>query len=348
MNGVIIDIVNNFKYLGVTFSSNGSYINNNLDRIDRARKAMFSVLNKSKNQGVFVDIQVELFDAMIAPVATYGSEVWGYSNLEMFNKLQLRYYKYILKLKKATPNFMVLGEIGKLPLSITIKLNMLKFWFKLAKASNTATGADAKIAVKMYKSLKDLADSNLIKCKWLDDVKNILNECGMGFIWNDCSNVSYEWFCNALKLRLQDQSIQKWFADLSTSQKGYNYRLYKTEFKSEEYLNADIPTQFKTLFCKFRTCNHKLPVERGRYQNIPRQDRYCTICDDLVIGDKCHFILECVSLKGLRQKYLPKYYLKHPSAVKFGELMSTTNKKVLVNLIKYIKEATAYMLEMAA
>jgi hypothetical protein len=35
---------------------------------------------------------------------------------------------------------------------------------------------------------------------------------------------------------------------------------------------------FLTL-CKFRTTNHKLPIEHGRWNNIPRENKKCNICN---------------------------------------------------------------------
>ena len=39
--------------------------------------------------------------------------------------------KILLTVKKSTPNAMVYGELGRHPLSVTIKSRMLCFWFKL-------------------------------------------------------------------------------------------------------------------------------------------------------------------------------------------------------------------------
>ena len=161
----------------------------------------------------------------------------------------------------------------------------------------------------------------------------------MYFLWENCKDINKEWFKNAVKQRLIDQFIQLWNFELENSQKGYNYRIFKTEFKTENYINSCISDSLKILFCKFRTCNHQLAVEMGRYQDIPREDRSCTVCDSLVLGDEYHFILECPSLNLIRDKYLPKYYTRHPSAIKFGELLSTKKKKLLAKVVRYIKEA---------
>ena len=35
----------------------------------------------------------------------------------------------------------------------------------------------------------------------------------------------------------------------------------------------------------------KFPVTTERYDDIPYEQRYCTFCDEHLIGDECHYIL---------------------------------------------------------
>jgi hypothetical protein len=63
----------------------------------------------------------------------------------------------------------------------------------------------------------------------------------------------------------------------------FNYRIFKTDFKFEEYFNI-LDEQNSLLLCKFRTTNHKLPIEKGRWSNIPRENRYCELCQKNQIG----------------------------------------------------------------
>jgi len=46
-------------------------------------------------------------------------------------------------------------------------------------------------------------------------------------------------------------------------------------------------------FCRFRTLNHKLPIEKGRRENIEKSRSTCNFCNKDEIGDEFHFILEC-------------------------------------------------------
>jgi hypothetical protein len=39
--------------------------------------------------------------------------------------------------------------------------------------------------------------------------------------------------------------------------------------------------------CKFRTTNHKLPIETGRWNNIDRVNRICTKCDNINAFGEC-------------------------------------------------------------
>ena len=46
-NNQVLDIDENFVYLGIVFSYNGRYLKNNQGLVEQARKAMFSILKKS-------------------------------------------------------------------------------------------------------------------------------------------------------------------------------------------------------------------------------------------------------------------------------------------------------------
>ena len=49
----------------------------------------------------------------------------------MIERVQLKYLKYILNLKKTTPSFMVHGETGTYPIRLDIQARIISFWTKL-------------------------------------------------------------------------------------------------------------------------------------------------------------------------------------------------------------------------
>lgn len=100
------------------------------------------------------------------------------------------------------------------------------------------------------------------------------------------------WVSTAVKQILQDQFIQKWHADINNSSKGVIYKNFKTNFGYEKYLDI-LPLKFRKILGKFRTSNHHLPVELGRWDGIPLNERFCPLCNTKRIADEFHYILEC-------------------------------------------------------
>lgn len=59
----------------------------------------------------------------------------------------------------------------------------------------------------------------------------------------------------------------------------------------ENYLIKEKNFKNRQLITKFRTSDHPLLIETGRYKNIPRQQRLCNLCN--TIEDEAHFFLNC-------------------------------------------------------
>ena len=67
--------------------------------------------------------------------------------------------------------------------------------------------------------------------------------------------------------------------------KALNYRLSKRQFETENHLYS-LDDNFLYEFRRFRTLNHKLPIDSGRWKNVDRNMRICNLCDKNEIGDK--------------------------------------------------------------
>jgi hypothetical protein len=40
---------------------------------------------------------------------------------------------------------------------------------------------------------------------------------------------------------------------------------------------------------------HELAIEKGRYSNVPRSNRFCNACNANLIEDEEHFLLHCTA-----------------------------------------------------
>lgn len=187
----------------------------------------------------------------------------------------------------------------------------------------------------MYKVCYDLYQQEHMKLPWLEKIKSTLDSLGLSNIWISQSFLNTKWLASAVKLKLHDQAKQEWTQSLSSSSKCTTYKLFKNEVVFEKYLD-ELPTSLAIIMAKFRCSSHRLPIEVGRFYNIPRHQRFCSKCTQNTVGDEFHFLFQCQFLKDLRQKYLPKRLYNHPNTLKLDELMN--NKKYRMKLCKYIKE----------
>ena len=73
----------------------------------------------------------------------------------------------------------------------------------------------------------------LILFSWISFIKSILDACGYSTV---C--ISHTWLIGGIQMRLTDQFKQSRHSSLQISLKALNYRLFKSDFKLEDYLDV--------------------------------------------------------------------------------------------------------------
>jgi hypothetical protein len=68
-----------------------------------------------------------MFKSLVEPILLYGSEVTGYGNLELLEKVQRRYFKWILGLPKSTRNPIIMAEADALPIATLAMSRAVKY-----------------------------------------------------------------------------------------------------------------------------------------------------------------------------------------------------------------------------
>ena len=105
-----------------TFNYNGQFTKAKKRCCDSATRAMFSLLQKGKQLHLNIETMLHLFNTIVVPIVLYGCEAWGHTDLKVLERVQLRFCKLLLHVKSSTPNNMIYGELGILPLAVKVKV----------------------------------------------------------------------------------------------------------------------------------------------------------------------------------------------------------------------------------
>ena len=144
----------------------------------QALKAIFklkSYVNK------FTDFSVShmlgLFDKLILPILTYGSEVSGISKADNIERTHFQFCKHLVGVKIQTQNNFVYGELGRVPLRNHMLVSVIRYWFKVIQCDDA----------KYTKLTNNMMLNNLLnfpaKSSWAKSVKSLLDNLGFGYVW---------------------------------------------------------------------------------------------------------------------------------------------------------------------
>lgn len=95
--GKIVNVVDEYNYLGVTFNYNNKFTKAKCKQVNSARKTLYSLLTKSYNLNLPLDLLLQLFDQIVIPVLLYGCETWGYEDVKQLEAFHLNFCKQIYK-----------------------------------------------------------------------------------------------------------------------------------------------------------------------------------------------------------------------------------------------------------
>ena len=272
-----------------------------------------------------VATQLHLFDTLVLPVLNYGSEIWGFSEADKLEKLYLNFLKNVLSVRNSTPSAFVYKELKVLPLITHRLIRIFKFWLKVISLP------DSCLVKYVYNVLMKDVDAVGTVTNWAILVKRMLENHGLGFIWNQQNviNRNDTYYISFFTQRINDTYLQKLNSDINNVS---NTRLYKhinTYEVNNNYLNQIQEKYIRTALSKLRLGSHNLMIERGRWMKLEVVDRECFTCGKL--DDELHCITECSLYIKWRKQFLPKWLYTNPSMHKLVHFLDYVNGKELRN-----------------
>ena len=338
-NGNLIEQVVKYKYLGNVVNSiarlNQSVFNSNAEYLtDKARKAIYAMANRTKFVNpITPDMKLFMFDTLVKPILTYGSDVWGHhkSMLNQIDKVYLRFARSSLAVKGTTSNVITIGECGSFPPSVSCKVAILNYHNRVANMPDTL------IAKQVYNELVNL--HNIGFKNWVTDVYDILL-----FYRLKVTSDHHKFKLNSKKT-VKEQYISTWYSELFNIMKNpilRTYNIFKHQFGQEKYLSVVKELKYRRAIAKVRCSSHSLAIETGRYTRpkTPLDGRLCIKCN--VIEDEIHFVTSCELNHNERTKLVSNVTKLDPEFAhlsdieKFTYLLTSQNRKILTWFGKFL------------
>ncbi len=348
LNGYSLEQVNSYKYLGITFTDNGSLVEAQNVLLKKALKVYYCMSNMLYSaKRTNITSYTTAFDALVKPIVTYGCELWGLETLESkipekilsgqkillpAEKLEMKFLKYLLGVHKGACNIAVRSELGKYPLRFYILSQILKYYYRVKLGCknmmlNNLFNELCDISVNPFSKLLTL----LVDCKLTIDAP--LNRKQI--------NTKIK---KSLK-SLDHVILDKWDNEIDNNRKLITYNDIKESHDPEYYVKYVDDRYLRKYLTMLRLSCHPLAIETGRYKKIPQNLRICQNCNMNEIENEFHFVMKCTLYQQIRNglfKFLnesnSENWLKANTLYdKFKIIMQPYDQKSAITVCQFIK-----------
>ena len=169
--------------------------------------------------------------------------------------------------------------------------------------------------------------------KWQNTIKEILLSVGRPDLWENQFYLTHTGIHKLVKQTLIDQYKQSWQEQLQNTNKGIIYLSFKQSHGFENYFKIITKKDYLPLF-KFCTANHFFPVETGRYDATPFNERKCPLCTLDRVGSESHYLLECSYFENKRRIYLSDIVYQNDTNI--GSVMTISSAPKLKRIGRFV------------
>ena len=345
-----LKVVKSYCYLGVDLTTSGSFNMSRTNLMEKARKALFPLQSAISQFNIPCSKAIKLFQSYIKPIALYNSEnlaqltthqiksiednkttLLEYLTQSITDKVQNRFLKFILGVKRNCSNMATLGEVGEVPLLFHGLIYMISYWHRTSLMH---------IDNLVKQALNFVHNDGPTHSAWLSTVNYLLKFLNLGNYFHNPNLISTEKFTLMCSNKLKQKLTEQWRNKISeTSGKNGQanklrfYKLFKNSLTFEPYLNHINDFKLRKIITKFRCSDHTLEIERGRHRKLKVEDRVCKLCNSDVETEK-HFLQDCPCYTTIRRQYFgnmhPNYYL---------EVLKCNEKDSTFKVLNYLKKA---------
>ena len=305
--GNALNVVPSFRYLGVELHEAHPFGHAAGPLAASGRKAMHAMRRRCAELGLSnPGLHLELFDALVRPVLSYGAEVWGTQfftgDKNPCDSLHCSFLRGLLGVRQSTPSQVVWAEVGRYPLLGFWAKLVARFWSRLACMDDCRL---TKQAFNLSMQLASQVSASLPAAHrpWAAQVTGLFQALNIPVDLQAPTPVGDAEVEQAMQAR--------WLGELAASEKpkvqhyvgavrgGVTWEAYQPA----AYLTAVADRPRRVRLAQLRTGSHWLKVETGRWQRLERNARVCPHCVSAAVEDEMHMIFDCPRYAGLRQQF---------------------------------------------
>ena len=314
--GEQLDIVVDFKYLGILFNA----VHGMAVTFPRLKKKMFGAWALLKRQYgrlqclASVGLMFRVYEACVPPTAAYACEIWGFQQFpQQYGALRLelatshlQMLKEITGVRGNTSTDILFAELGLKSLQHVWLLRAAKFWNSLAGKPNgtfykiialdcckdAVAASRHNWAWSMFKAIRTTGYELSIRVDDMDTIDIVALRQHLtqqrDAIWDGLDICPRT--CPSQKARCCTYS--RWFA-----------RPLGTHARS--LLDIPVSAACMKSLLRFRMGCHRMPRDEGSWArpSVPRLQRVCRLCTTGTLGDEKHLVFECPELQCFREQW---------------------------------------------
>ena len=312
-----IEIVNEYVYLGVKFSSSGIF--------KKAKTAFFKKANTVLQNLKSLIIRSRIKDvnkahklliSLVTSILLYGAPTWGLQYVDEFEKFQTGFLRWFLRLSNAAPGYFIRIETGVTNIRCIVFKHVLGFLHRMYMSKSKI------IQHSLTESRKNR--KNGARYSWWKQLDYLFQ---YGGLHGEVEKLSAEYLKENYNRILAQYCLNVQSKDIENTQTDHRLQEFmkrKQTAGPSEYIKSHMGDDMKKLLINVRS-NFPRVVVKGKVTNLnavwstwksktQRRQTECQLCNMKEKEDIHHVMLRCPHYRSLRNKY-------------FGERLEQSNRR---------------------
>lgn len=331
--GQPIEIVNEYTYLGVLFSSSGVFVKAAKHMKQKGIAAMSSVWNifTAGKMSSFMS-KSRLFDSLAVSVPLYASHIWGLRYVDEIEILQNKFMHRALGVSRLVPNYVLRLETGRPCIFFKILKQCLHYWVKLLCMN------ESRYTRKCFDALFSNSNEDDINAayNWVSQVKAILTKFGCVSLLNERIPEAFLAQAEVCLLSILDQLRLK---DIESVKKSERYNFYLGLMNEmplpAKYLSFDLTHDKVVLLAQARLNVNFIYFDNYKHELM--NDDQCILCNDAEKEDVRHLLLKCANNQGWARGFIQENKLKPDSSNNYWpSILNCDSKEISIKTFRFV------------